>query len=98
MIAKIHNKDKGYVLAVCDNELLGKKFSEGDKQLDLTSDFYKGEDMTEDDVADLMRNAEIVNIVGEKSVALAIREEIATKEDVMLVEGVPHVEIIMLQE
>jgi hypothetical protein len=43
MIAKIHKTFDGRnVLAVCDSDLLGKKFEEKDLQIDLNSDFYKG--------------------------------------------------------
>lgn len=44
MIVKMHKtQDNRIVLAVCDNDLLDKKFEEGKMQLDLTSYFYKGE-------------------------------------------------------
>ena len=98
MIAKIHEKEKGFILAVCDNELLGKKFSEGEKQLDLSSDFYKGDDLTDEEVADLMRNADIINLAGQKSVALAIKEELLNSDEVIYIEGIPHAEVILLHD
>jgi len=44
MIVKSHSTGDGRkVIAICDDSLLGKKFEEGDKQLDLTSEFYQGQ-------------------------------------------------------
>ena len=45
MNAKVHRtKDGRLILALCDSELLGKVFVEGDVKLDLTTDFYQGEE------------------------------------------------------
>ncbi len=95
MIAKIHNSKNGIVLAVCDSDLLGKRFEENDKQLDLTSDFYSGEEKNDKEIADLMRNAYIVNIIGEKSIALAIKEEIISTGNISHVQGIPHAEAVV---
>ena len=47
MIVKIHKMPDGRsVIAVCDSNLLGKKFEEKNLQLDLTADFYKGSEKT----------------------------------------------------
>jgi len=78
------------LLAVCDSELIDKKFEEGKGQLDLTSDFYKGDEKTEIEVSDLMRNSYIINIVGEKSVGLALKEELISEENVKKIDGVPY--------
>ena len=44
MIVKIHKRDDRTILAVCDSDLIGRTFTEGERQLDLSSDFYKGEE------------------------------------------------------
>ena len=95
MIVKIHKDNYSrIVLAVCDKELLGKKFEEGNKQLDLASDFYEGEEKTEKETGDLMRNAYMINLVGDKSVGLAIKEEIVDKNSVMKIKDVPYAQVI----
>ena len=49
MIVKKHvTQDRRLLLAICDSSLKGKKFVVGEKQLDLTSGFYAGEEMGED--------------------------------------------------
>jgi len=42
MIVKVHEKESKILIAAADSDLIGGKFSDGEKQLDLTSDFYKG--------------------------------------------------------
>ncbi len=95
MIVKIHKNEHGRdVVAVCDDNLLGKKFEEGKLQLDLTSNFYKGEIKDEDETGDIIRNAYIVNIVGEKSVAVALKEGIIEKHHVIKIAGIPHAQAV----
>jgi hypothetical protein len=96
MIVKIHtNEQRKMVLAVCDSELLGEKIEEGNKQLDLTSDFYKGKEKNDQEVADLMRNSYILNVVGEKSVNLAIKEELISGNHVDNIKGVPYAQAVL---
>jgi len=91
MIVKIHKKDCRTVVAVCDNDLLGRKIEENDLQLDLSSDFYKGTDYSDKVlVRDIMRNADVLNVVGKISVALALEEGIIDKNHIIIVDGVPH--------
>lgn len=98
MIVKVHKKDEKTVVAVCDTDLLGKKFVQGPLQLDLTSDFYKGEEMDEKEAGDLVRNADIVNLVGKTSVKLGIQEGIIEEDRVLEVDGIPHAEAVIVHE
>ena len=81
------------VVAICDSELLGKKFEEGQFQLDVKEGFYKGEEMNEEQVSDtLLKMAmedAIFNIVGEKSVALAVEAEVVSEEGIKTIQGIP---------
>ena len=95
MIVKIHKDQEGKeIAAVCDEDLLGKKFEEGNRQLDLTSNFYKGEVKSEDEIGDIMRNAYIVNLVGEKTIALALKEEVIEKGHIIKIAGIPHAQAV----
>ena len=95
MIVKTHQDDsKRMVLAVCDSDLLGQKIEEGNKQLDLTSDFYKGEEKSEQETLDLMRKAYVLNIVGKKSVTLAINEDFITGDHVQTINNVPYAQAV----
>ena len=81
------------VVAVCDKELLGKKFEEGISQLDIKESFYKGEEKSQEEVVELMRSLaqedSTFNIVGKKAVAAAITAGIIDKESVGEISGIP---------
>lgn len=91
MIVKIHKKDGRTVVAVCDDDLLGRKIEEGDLQLDLSSDFYKGTSYSDKGlVKDIMRNADVLNVVGKVAVALALEENLIDERHIIVIDGVPH--------
>jgi hypothetical protein len=99
MIAKLHKgKDNKVVVAVCDSELLGKKFEEGNKQLDMTSDFFKGEEKDDLAIGDLIRNADSVNLVGEKAVKTGIDEGVVEEGHVKKIAGIPYAQAIIVRE
>ena len=96
MIVKIHKTEDGRkIVAICDNELIGKKFEEGKLQLDLSSSFYKGKEMNEDDLAHLLKDSCMVNIVGKKSTDLAIKWGIVDDKSILKINNIPHAQAIL---
>ena len=55
MIVKIHTSYR-YVVAICDSDLLGKKFEEGQFQLDVKESFFKGEEKPKEKVLEIMQD------------------------------------------
>ncbi|MBD3318588.1 DUF424 family protein [Candidatus Woesearchaeota archaeon] len=90
MIVNVHKRDQSTIVAVCDENLMGQCYEEGDKILDLSSSFYAGERMTEQEAGDFVRNAHAVNLVGEKSVALGIVEGVIDETKVLHIQGIPY--------
>jgi len=94
MIAKLHKTSDGRtVLAVCDSNLIGRKIVEGDLQLDLSSNFYKGEEMSVDRIRELFKVVNIINLVGEETVKIGVNEGIVA--EVKRIGGVPHAEVVV---
>ena len=92
MYLKIH-KSYRHVVAVCDKELIGKKFEEGKRQLDVRESFFKGEEFGPQEVIKRMQ-LEVLedatfNIVGQRAVAAAIEVGIINKEHVTHIQGIP---------
>ena len=99
MIVKKHSTpEMQLILAVCDSKHLGKQYEEGEALLDLSGDFFKGEEMNEREVLELFDVAYIVNAVGEKSVSLLVENNFANKEDVKKVAEIPHIQAILIRE
>lgn len=90
MIVKIHRKDGKTIVAACDGDVFKKKFEEGAAQLDLSSEFYNGKEMPNLEAGDLIRNADAVNLVGEKAVELGIKEGAIDSGHVKKIAGIPY--------
>lgn len=98
LVVKVHHKDERTIVAVADEKLIGQLLEENGKQLDLRSDFYKGDIKDASEVGDLMRNADAVNLVGEEAVALGLQEGVIEKEHVLKVKGVPHAQALLIHD
>ncbi len=82
------------ILIIVDKEIIGKKFEEGQKQLDLKSDFYQGEEMEEKEADELIPQAYLLHLVGKRAVRLALEKGLTEKKKVLQIKNVPHLEII----
>lgn len=98
MLVKLHKKDGRAIIAVCDKQLVGQLIEENGKQLDLTGDFYKGEERSAEEIGDLIRNSDGVNLVGEEAVALGLQEGVIEKENILTVKGIPHAQAVHMHE
>jgi len=96
MYVKIHDSKGRKVIAVCDEDILGKKFEEGDLFLNVSEDFYKGEKKNEKEVEEMLKEAENVNLSGKKAMSIALKLKIINKENVIKIKGVPHAQLILL--
>ncbi len=92
---KIH-KGSHEIVAICDEDLIGKKFHKGKLVLNITEYFYKGEKKSDNDTNKVMKEANNLNIVGKKSIKIALELGIIDKESVIVIGGVPHVQAITL--
>lgn len=87
----------GDMLAMCDEELLGRVLKEGKVYIDLEkyASFYKGEVLSEADAEGRISFDEVrsANVIGKRSVDLLIKFKIITRADVRLVQDVPVVQV-----
>jgi hypothetical protein len=87
------------VVAVCDKELLGKKFEEGKFQLDVKESFFKGKESSRDEAFEIMRDMKLedstFNIIGKKSVETALEAGIVNKAGVGNIAGIPFALVLM---
>lgn len=96
MIVKVHSINEKKLVAVCDDNLLGKKFEEGELQIDLTGNFYRGEKTEENEIGEMVKNAYLIDFVGEESVAYAIKKGLARSEGVLRISGIPKAQVFSL--
>jgi len=93
---KLHTRGSVSVLAICDEDLLGKSFREGMLKLEVKRDFYGERKVPIDEALRMIEEAEIVNMVGRNVIGEAIRRGLIPSEGVITIAGVPHVQIIKL--
>jgi len=87
------------VVAVCDSELLGKRFEEGRFQLDIKESFYKGEEVSEEEAIRIMkkmsREDATFNIVGKISVNAALKAGIIFEDGIGKIQGIPFALVLL---
>lgn len=86
------NNENGMLLVVTDAGILGKKFEEDKVQLDLTKNFYQGEEKNKEDVKKLARCARYLHLTGKGAVAIGVEMEAVDPKKILYVKKVPHAE------
>lgn len=98
MFVKIHRSYRT-VVAMCDSGLLGKKFEEGIRQLDVRENFYNEREIDREEAIRLIRlqakEDATFNIVGPESVAIALESGVIDKSAIGHVDGVPFALVLL---
>lgn len=97
---KSYGTEHGAVLAMCDEELIGRVLKRDKLVLDLDryASFYKGELLSEEEAAARLAGERIysANVVGERSIRIVVDCGLAEPSDVTSAEGVPFVQLFAL--
>ncbi len=95
MYVKVHDGESGRIVAACDKKLIGKVLEEGDKFLDLDTyrNFYVGEISEEEKLKETLSSFASANLVGSKSVGIAVSMGIASEDDIMYINETPYIQI-----
>lgn len=95
MYMRVIRTAQGSIVAACDKALLGSVLREGKMKIDLQAHaaFYKGERCTKEELKRALMGAASANLMGEKCVGCALEGGFAQKQDCVVVQGVPHVQI-----
>ena len=91
---RIRHQDE-YIIAICDEEILGKRFEEGEMQIHVTENFYKGELVSLEEGLRALKRATIANIVGERIVAGALKAKIIHKHGIIRIQNIPHSQLVL---
>ncbi|MFP4608593.1 MAG: DUF424 domain-containing protein [Candidatus Aenigmatarchaeota archaeon] len=99
---RIYDQGEDVLLAACDEELLGRTLEDEDIQLKVKKDFYGGSmiDVTkrsdEERLHKQFKRSTVANLVGENVIDTATELGFGSEEDIMWIEGVPHLQIVRL--
>ena len=95
---KIHHSYRT-VAAFCDSGLVGKKFEERKKQLDLRENFYKEKEIEYNEALNIMkkqaREDATFNIVGKESIKAALEVGLISKENIGYIKKIPFALVLL---
>jgi uncharacterized protein len=100
----IESNKKGYALRkikyqetqiinICDLDIVGKKINQGDFAIDISKEYYYSEEITKEEAVGLLKNASIINLVGNDIVELALDLNLAKRNSVKVIENIPFLMI-----
>jgi hypothetical protein len=81
------------ILVITDSELVGKVFTEGNKQLDLSKDFYKGEEKNIKEVKEIIEKAYVLHLTGKNIIQVCT--DLGYIEKVIVIDNIPHAEVLV---
>ncbi len=93
---KVHKARGDTLVAVCDEEVIGRTFSEGHLRIRVSERFYRGTLLEVDDCDTYLREATIANFVGKESVTKAVKLGLVREENVITIQGIPHAQMIKM--
>lgn len=73
---------------ICDEEVLGKVLKEGKLEVAISREYFLGFKVDEDRAIQLVKEADIVNLVGNRIVNLVLKEGLAHPNAVRRIHGV----------
>jgi len=93
---KLRRWGQQVLLAVCDSDLLGKTFREGEMAFEVKEDFYKGFRTSIEEAVNLIEGSTIVNLVGCNIVNEAVERGYVHPEATVRICGVVHAQIVKM--
>lgn len=96
MIVRERETPQGLLVSVCDDGLIGESFEDGDVSITVTESFYGGESRPEEAVVEALDQAAVANIVGNRSITVAIEAGIVDEDCVLDIGEVRHAQVLNL--
>jgi hypothetical protein len=97
-LVKVHEAYRR-VVAICDKELFGNKFEDGEKQLDLTGRFFQGKESDYNDLNQIVEQSLYEDatfyIVGKKSIEHAKKIKLINESGVKFINDIPFALILL---
>ena len=87
---KSHKNGKDVIIAMCDAEVVGKTFRQGQLKLHVNSEFYDGSRLSLEQGFAQIDQATIINLTGAKVVERGIKEGVVHRDAIIRISGVPH--------
>jgi len=93
---KVHTYGARVVVAMCDEELVGMILDHDGRAVNVSMSFYGGDLMAEDDITEIMKGSVNLNLMGPRTIALAIGLGLVEEKRVLYLGGVPHAQVFRI--
>ncbi len=93
---KVYRVKGETLVAVCDSEIVGRTFREGELKIEVKESFYGTEEVGEEEVKRALRKATIANLTGKRTVELAIRLGIVDRDRVLRIGECLHAQMVVM--
>ena len=94
--AKVYGTRYEIVVALCDEGILEKELMWKELKIKVSKNFYGDRQVDEKLALRLMKSATIGNLFGKEIVALAKKNGFITKENIIIIDGIPHAQFVKL--
>lgn len=91
---RMHRAGREMMLAACDMDILGESFREGEARITVSRTFYFAEEVPAEVLVERMKSATIMNLVGRRTVDIAIAEGYVDPECTITIQGVVHAQAV----
>ena len=92
MNIKIHESYRK-IVALADTNLIGKTFEQDIRQIKITTNFFKGEEINKEKAVEILKDLQkedaTFNIVGKESVECALKAKVIKPEGIFTIDSVP---------
>jgi hypothetical protein len=92
--------DEGLLVSACDADVMGETFENGDVSLTVEEAFYAGENaergVSAERIAQSLSSCTTANLVGKRTVDVAIEHGFVDEETVMDIDGTRHAQLVWL--
>ncbi|WEL16793.1 Uncharacterized protein SVXHr_0614 [Halorhabdus sp. SVX81] len=88
--------EEGLLVSVCDADVLGETFEDGELSLAVTEEFYGGDSASTEAVAASLARCDTANLVGSTAVEVAIEEGFVDEANVLDIDGTRHAQLLWM--
>lgn len=81
------------IVNVCDTELIGRTLVEGKLKMHISTDFFGGELVGEEEATKIIKESTMLSLAGERSVKIALSNKLGSPQAVREIQGVPFLMI-----
>ncbi len=93
---KVYTQGPEVLVAACDSDILGQTFRSKDLKIHVSEGFYKGDKGDEEMLVSRLEMGTVANLVGKKTLDIAIRHGFVDPKCVLDIGGVPHAQMARL--